>query len=88
MKIAKISDHQYEIGDGESRIVFSRQKFEDLYYAVPLNQTSFLRLLLDNVCGSNEDRHLIHGMLDRAGERSVVLEDLQTQIQKMDYEGE
>lgn len=88
MKISRVSENQYEIRDGEERVVFSREKFEDLYYAVPLNQTSFLRLLLDNVCQSTEERHLINGMLDRASERSVVLDDLQKQIQNMDYEGE
>lgn len=88
MKITKISENQYEIGDGEHKILFSKEKFEDLYYAVPLNQTAFLRLLLDNICENNEQRHIVNTMLDKTGERSALLEDLQQQIQNIEYEGE
>lgn len=83
MKIEKIVGNQYQISEGEQKIVFSREKFEDLYYAVPLNQTSFLRLLLDDICDSTESRHTLNKMLDKSGERSAVLERLQKQIENM-----
>ena len=78
MKIVKISDEQYQLTDGKSQICFSRAKFEDLYYAVPLNPSYFLRLLQDNICQDSQQRHLLNTMLENAG--IEILDQLQKQI--------
>ena len=78
MEIVKVSDEQYRITDGKNHINFSREKFEDLYYAVPLNPTYFLRLLQDNICQNAQQRHLLNAMLENAG--AEILDQLQKQI--------
>lgn len=89
MKLSKISSNQYRIEDSEDNklgIVFPREKFEDLYYAIPLNTTALLRLLLDNVCSSTEERQVVNAILEKSGQPTAVLEDLQQQIQRMELE--
>ena len=83
MRIVKIDDNRYDICDEGDRIAFSKEKFEDLYYAVPLNSTSFLRLLQDNICQNAQERHLLNHMLERSGDPSAMLEQMQKQIQCM-----
>jgi hypothetical protein len=83
MQISKVTENLYEISDGEEKISFSREKFEDLYYAVPVNTTAFLRLLQDNICANVQERHTLNRMLDKKEERVASLEDLQKQIQRM-----
>jgi hypothetical protein len=84
MILEKINDQLYRITDGERSVEFSKEKFEDLYYAVPVNNTAFLRLLLDNICEDATGRHTINTMLDQHSERSAVLDKLQKQIQAME----
>lgn len=81
MKINQVAEKQYELTNGELKIGFGYQKFEDLYYAVPINNTAFLRLLQDEVCETAEERHTLNAMLTRAKDRSAALDSLQQQIQ-------
>ena len=85
MKIEKISEEKYQLSDGKDKIIFSKEKFEDLYYAVPINTTAFLRLLLENICASIEERQKVNAMLEKVDEKSSMLEELQKQIQAIDY---
>lgn len=85
LKIAKISADVYEIQDGKDKIRFSKEKFEDLYYAVPLNVSHFLRLLQDEICSQASERHTLNGMLKNIEKREEILLDLQKQIQDMVY---
>ena len=84
MKITKQPDGSYSIGREDKKIVFSKEKFEDLYYAVPLSSGHFLRLLQDNICSCPEERHLMNDLLDSGDDRGNILERLQQQIQEMD----
>ncbi len=85
VKIEKISEDIYEIKDNTNKIGFPKEKFEDLYYAVPLNSSNFLRLLQDHICTNAQERHMLNNMLNITGDRGQVLDDLQKQIQEMSY---
>lgn len=82
--IEKLAEDLYRVTNGEFSVEFNKEKFEDLYYAVPLNNTGFLRLLLDDVSQSDADRLQINKMLDATESRNQALKALQEQIQKMD----
>lgn len=84
VRIEKRSENQYCITDGTLSVAFDKEKFEDLYYAVPLNNTGFLRLLLDNISQNDEHRHTINKMLDATPSRNQTLKTIQDQIQKME----
>ena len=85
VKIEKISQDIYELKDNTNTISFPKEKFEDLYYAVPLNSSNFLRLLQDHICTNSEQRHILNHMLNSTGDRGQVLDDLQKQIQEISY---
>jgi len=80
VKIQKINNY-YEITNSIGSIQFSQEKWEDLYYSVPLSTGNFHRLLQDNICSDTESRLLLRKMLDVEDEN--VLDDLQKQIQNM-----
>lgn len=91
MKISQLSADKYQISDDSHKVVFNREKFEDLYYAVPpkednelLNTSYFLRLLLDNICENDEQRQMMNAMLGQASDRELLLQDLQRQIQNIE----
>ena len=85
MKITKQSDGSYSIGREDKKIFFSKDKFEDLYYAVPLSSGHFLRLLQDNICSCSKERHLLNDLLEsKDPSEGDILESLQQQIQEMD----
>lgn len=84
IRIEKVSDDHYKLTNGEFTVDFNKEKFEDLYYAVPLNNTGFLRLLLDNVSQSDDHRLDINKMLDATESRNKALKELQEQIQGME----
>jgi hypothetical protein len=83
VRIEKISDDLYHLTNGTQKVEFNKEKFEDLYYAVPVNNTGFLRLLLDNISQTDEHRHSINKMLEATPSRTESLKALQDQIQKM-----
>ncbi|MEK7486587.1 MAG: hypothetical protein AABZ60_19875 [Planctomycetota bacterium] len=84
VRIEKRSENQYYLTNGSLSVEFDKEKFEDLYYAVPLNNTGFLRLLLDNISQNDDHRHTINKMLDATPSRNQTLKALQEQIQKME----
>ncbi|NUM33737.1 MAG: hypothetical protein HUU50_04305 [Candidatus Brocadiae bacterium] len=85
VKIEKFSQDIYQIKDNNNTICFPKEKFEDLYYAVPLNSSNFLRLLQDHICTNSQERHTLNSMLDIEGDRGQILDNLQKQIQEMSY---
>lgn len=83
MKIEKINDNMYQISQNNQKIKFSRNKFEDLYYAVPVSTTALIRLLQDNICSNTQERICLNEMLQNCSDRLAELADLQKQIQNM-----
>ncbi len=79
VNIEKISEDEYRISVDSKFISFNKEKFEDLYYAVPVEEAIFLRLLLDNVCQSNEEIKFINEEVADKG----ALNELQEKIQAM-----
>ncbi len=83
MEIKKLNQTQYLIFHQNDKLVISRAKFEDLYYAVPLNDNAFLRLLQDEICTSREERLILNQMLQNSGDKLKTLAQLQQQIQTL-----
>ncbi len=83
MQIKKISEQIYSLNSGQLSIKFSKEKFEDLYYAVPVSNTAFLRLLQDNICANTEERLKLNEMMQTSGDKIQILDTLQKQIQGM-----
>ena len=81
LEICKINDSSYILKNTAGSILFSKEKWEDLYYSVPLPQGHFHRLLQDNICSTKQERILLRQMLEADSDN--VLETLQEQIQNM-----
>ena len=81
--IESLSDDRYRITDGTREIAFGRERFEDLYYAVPTHPTQFYRLLTDQVSETQAERDSINAILEATGDREAVLRELMDQIQAL-----
>jgi hypothetical protein len=89
LKLTKVDDNTYTVAAGDYSLTFDKERFEDLYFAVPpkgqgrMNNTGFYRLLVDNVCKSDADRDALAKMFEVSGEKNPALDNLQDQIQEM-----
>jgi hypothetical protein len=80
MNIEKLSQGQYRISDGNARVDFDKERYEDLFYAVPVDTTAFYRLLTESVCETDDERKAMVGMIEGLGDMEKGLQDLQEQI--------
>ncbi|MBI4612436.1 MAG: hypothetical protein HY720_02395 [Planctomycetes bacterium] len=83
LRIEKRDDGRYRLTDGTEEVVFAKEKFEDLYYAVPTHATQFYRLLVEEVAAIPEERALMNRMIGGAGSREKVLNEIQEAIRGM-----
>ncbi len=81
--IEKLAADRYRITDGFDRYDFGREKFEDLYYAVPTHATQFYRLLTEELVDNEDERKLMNRIIDRAGDREYNIDVLQEEIKKL-----
>ncbi|GEM_PF-1394851 len=83
MKIEKTPEGAYRISGGGKAVGFDKEQYEDLFYAVPLDSTSFYRLLTEAVCRTEDERREMVDMINGLEDQEKGLSDLQKQIQDL-----
>jgi hypothetical protein len=63
MNIERAAEGTYRISDGERSVELDQERFEDLFYAIPVDSTSFYRLLTEAVCATDDDRKAMVTMI-------------------------
>ncbi len=79
MKVQKRGDG-FELSSPGGTFVLTRQAFEDLFYAIPLNSTALYRLLTDQIPGNDGERERMVRILGCCSDMDAELMDLQKQI--------
>ena len=68
MNIERLFEGKYRISNEDRRVEFDQERFEDLFYAVPVDSTAFYRLLTEAVCETDDERtemvSMINGLSD------------------------
>ncbi|MGE0432748.1 MAG: hypothetical protein AB7K09_24990 [Planctomycetota bacterium] len=87
VNVRKLGDNDYEIAGSGKALKFDREKFEDIYYAIPeeqgkyKNETEFFRHLTDNICQDQSQRDIINFILDQEADAKVAaLQSIQDQV--------
>ena len=80
MKIEKLEEDHYRISAAGQTIDFDKERYEDLFYAVPLDTTSFYRLLTESVCETDDDRKTMVSMIESLTDMESGLKTLMDQI--------
>jgi len=80
MKIEKLGEDLYRISTAENTIDFDKERYEDLFYAVPLDTTSFYRLLTESVCESEDQRKVMVSMIQSLDDMESGLKGLMDRI--------
>ncbi|MHC4779221.1 MAG: hypothetical protein ACYTFG_11660 [Planctomycetota bacterium] len=80
MKIERLAEAQYRISDGERSVEFDQERFEDLFYAVPVDSTAFYRLLTEAVCETEGERGAMVAMINGLSDMDSGLKGVQDQV--------
>lgn len=80
MKIEKTPEGAYRISDAARAVSLDRERYEDLFYAVPVDTTSFYRLLTESVCETDEDRAAMVSMIEGLDDMDAGLQALMDQV--------
>ncbi|MCI0341941.1 MAG: hypothetical protein L0216_12470 [Planctomycetales bacterium] len=83
MDIQRLSPERYRISGSGRAVDFDREKFEDLFYAVPVNTTAFYRLLVDNVCATKAEREAMAALVSGEADKEKALVAVQEKIKKL-----
>ena len=79
MNIEK-TDGGYRLSAGGDEILLDLERFEDIYYAIPLNTTGFYRLLTEAIPGNDDERAAMLRMIEGADNMDTALQALQDQV--------
>jgi hypothetical protein len=82
MKIQKAPQGKFRITDGARFVEFDKERYEDLFFAVPVDPTAFYRLLTEAVCETEAQRTVMVAMIQALPSMEAGLQDLQDQIAK------
>jgi hypothetical protein len=82
MRIQKTPQGKFRIADGPRFVEFDKDRYEDLFFAVPVDATAFYRLLTEAVCESEATRTVMVAMIQALPSMEAGLKDLQDQIAK------
>ncbi len=83
MDIQRLSPERYRISGAGRSVEFDREKFEDLFYAVPVNTTAFYRLLVDNICSTKAEREAVAALVAGEPDREKALVAVQDKIKQL-----
>ena len=75
MNIQKTAEGRFAIVRGAHRLELEKSQYEDIFYAVPLDNASLYRLLNDTVLGADAQRVVFQAMVAEAGgsEKAMTL---------------
>jgi hypothetical protein len=80
MNIEKTAEGRFAIVHGSGRIVLDKAQYEDIFYAVPLDNASLYRLVNDTVLGSDALRTVFRSMVEAAGGSEKAMAALQEAV--------
>ncbi len=80
MQVIKKGD-QFVLTDGTHTFALTQGKYEDLFYAVPVDNGTLFRLINDTILEDTATRDVYKAMIDKAGGIEPFLTDLQKQVQ-------
>jgi hypothetical protein len=83
MKIEKTRKGTFRISDGGQAVEFDKERYEDLFYAVPVDSTAFYRLLTEAVCETEAQRAAMVAMIRGLPSMEAGFKTLQDEIAKM-----
>ena len=80
MNIEK-TDQGFRLSAEGDEILLDLERFEDIYYAIPLNTTGFYRLLTEAIPANDDERAAMLRMIEGADNMDTALQALQDQVQ-------
>lgn len=81
MNLEKTPDGQFRIFDGSDSLTLSKERYEDIFFSIPLANGTLFRLMNDTILETPEARGALKRMIDRAGGIDAALEKLQKDVQ-------
>ncbi|KAF0243972.1 MAG: hypothetical protein FD180_2907 [Planctomycetota bacterium] len=84
MKIERTAQGQFAIVQGSQRLVLERTQYEDIFYAVPLENASLYRLLNDTILGTDALRTVFRSIVAEAGGSEKAMAALQEAVKGVD----
>jgi hypothetical protein len=76
-------DNGFEISDGKDILLLTPAQYEDVYYAIPLDNPGLFLLLNDTILDKVEDRKALQRMTERAGGINSAMSALQEAVKKV-----
>lgn len=71
----------FVLTDGTNTLSLTPSKYEDLFYAIPVDNGTLYRLINDTILEDTATRTVYKAMIDKAGGIDPFLNDLQKQVQ-------
>ncbi|MBI3097097.1 MAG: hypothetical protein HYY93_02455 [Planctomycetes bacterium] len=83
MTVERTPDGFYVIVSGGDRLKLSRSRYEDVYFALPLDNGTLFRLLNDTICNTDELRAAYKALVANAGGMQPALTALQEAVKQV-----
>lgn len=77
MNIEKTPDGRFALVQGARRLVLDRSRYEDIFYALPLDSGTLFRLVNDTVLADDPLRATFRAMIAEAGGMDRAMSALQ-----------
>lgn len=87
MEVSRVGPDRYRISQGNLSVELSQSRYEDLYYAIPLDAGTLFRLMNDTVLDKLEARETFNKMIEQGGGLEPALRALQENVQRVSPEG-
>ena len=84
MNIEKTPEGRFAIVQGTHRLVLEKAQYEDIFYAVPLENASLYRLLNDTILGTDALRTVFRSIVSEAGGSEKAMGALQEAVKVVD----
>lgn len=79
-KIEQDAKGGYQISDGKQTFHLSEEAYNDLYHAIPIDNSTLALLIQDTLLSTAEDRHTFKAMLEEGGGLTLLLSELQRKV--------
>ena len=84
VNVEKTNEGRFAIVHGANRIVLEKSQYEDVFYAVPLDNASLYRLLNDTILGAESLRAVFRAIVAEAGGSEKAMAALQEAVQRVE----
>ncbi len=84
MKVESPGGGTYVITDGVERLELSQTNYEDIFYAIPIDNGSLYLLINDTVLEDNDKRSVLKRMVDKIGGIESAMTAIQTAVKEVE----